>query len=369
MSAGRSGEIVRVSLTGIVANLLLSAGKAAAGLAAHSTTVVLDAVNNLSDALSSSITIIGTRIAGREADREHPYGHGRVEYITSSVIALIVMAAGLTSLREAVTKIISPAEVKYTAVSLTVIAAGILGKLFLGRYFLRRGRELASTSLSASGTDALGDAVISSATFVSAAVNMLLGINIEGWLGSVISVFIFRAGLEILTEALDNIIGVRIDSELSKGIKAKLCSYEGVLGAYDLVYNSYGPDRSLGSVHIELCDTMTVRELDELTRRIIPAVYKEFGVLLTIGVYASNTYDETARKIKEAVRLETEARPQVIQMHGFYADTEKKEASFDIIVDFDEPEPERIAESIRNSLSAQFPDYTFNIVIDLDMDG
>ena len=367
MSSDRTRAIVRISLAGIVTNLFLSGIKAAAGIAAHSTTVVLDAVNNLSDALSSAITIIGTRIAGKGADREHPYGHGRVEYITSSVIALIVMIAGLTSLKEAVGKIISPVEVDHGAVSLIVIITGIFVKLILGRYFIRKGRELASSSLAASGTDAWGDAVISAATLVSAVINIVFGIYIEGWLGAVISVYIFRTGLEILSEAIDNIIGVRADRELSEIIKAKLCTYEGVLGAYDLVFNSYGPGHSIGSVHIELADTMTVRELDALTRKIVPEIYKEYGVLLTVGVYAANTFDESSRKIKEAVRLETEAHQEIIQMHGFYIDHNSRQVYFDIIIDFSEKDPARLVESLKSSLSGKYPDYGFNITIDHDI--
>ena len=363
MTVTRTKKIIRVSLTGIAANLLLTAIKAAAGAVSNSTAVILDAVNNLSDALSSTITMIGTRIAGREADTEHPYGHGRVEYITSSVTALTVMAAGLASLREAVSKIITPSEVRYSAALLTVMIVSIAAKLFLGRNFLKKGRELVSSSLTASGTDALGDAVISAATLVSAAAYIFTGIYLEGWVGAAISVFIFRSGLDILSEAVDNIIGIRTDKELSESIRKKLCSYEGVLGAYDLVCSSYGPGRSIGSVHIELSDKTTIRELDSLTRRIVPEIYKESGVILTIGAYASNTYDESSRRIKEAVRRETEALPKILQIHGFHTDSAEKAVYFDVFFAHEENAAPLLIEMLKKRLTEQFPEYTFHITI------
>ena len=366
MSVNRSKEIFKVSYVGIGTNFALVALKALAGFMANSTTVILDAVNNLSDALSSAITIIGTKLASRDADREHPYGHGRIEYLTATVIALIVMAAGLTSMREAILKIITPAEVKYSIFSLIVITVGIITKFFLGKYFVTKGETLASQSLTASGTDAWGDAVISTATLISAMINMTLGVNLEGWLGAVISIFIFKAGLEVLTEAIDNIIGVRVDTELSTGIKAKLCSYDEVIGAYDFVVNNYGPDLNLGSVHIELSDTMTIREFDALTRRIVPDIYKEFGVYLTIGVYAANTSDEISMKIKEAVRRETDSDPRILQMHGFYADPVTKLVSFDVIIDFREKNAAEVIKALKEHLTAEFPDHSFNINLDLD---
>ena len=363
----RSKEIIKVSYKGIAVNVMLTVFKAIVGFTAHSTSVLLDAVNNLSDALSSVITIIGTKIAAKSADREHPYGYGRIEYITSSVVAVIVLSAGAASLKESVTRLIKPAAVKYSAVSVIIIAAAVAAKFFLGRYFTKKGKELNSSSLKASGADASGDAFISLATLVSAVINLITGLNIEGLLGIAISFFILKAGYEIISETLGNIIGTRIEPELSKGIKDKLCSYDGIKGAYDLILHSYGPSECIGSVHVELDDEMTVKQLDALSRRIVPEIYSEFGALLTIGVYASNTSDETSRRIKEAVRAAADKYPQIIQMHGFYADNAAKAVSFDLIFDFREKERTDIAEKIKNDLSEQFGDYTFYVNLDRDM--
>ena len=362
----RASAIMRVSKYGIAVNLLLVAVKAAVGIAAHSVSVLLDAVNNLSDALSSVITMIGTKLAGRAADRKHPYGHGRIEYITALLIAVIVLLAGVKAFRESVSKILQPAETNYTAVSLALLAAGVIAKIFLGRYFRRQGDALNSTSLTASGTDALMDAAISFATLIAAILAMTLGWKLEGILGAVISVFILKAGAEIMLDTMHSLIGSRADPELTDRIKAALCSYPEVQGAYDLILHSYGPEKYFGSVHVELDDRMTVREMDALTRRIVPQIYSEFGVLLTVGVYAANDSDAQAKAIRDAVCEELRAYPQMLQMHGFYADLSAKAVSFDVIFDFRTGDPHGDADALRRSLTQRFPDYQFYINIDRD---
>lgn len=362
----RSREIVKVSFRGVIVNLLLVIFKAFVGFLANSIAVILDAVNNLSDALSSIITIIGTKIAGKAADKKHPYGHGRVEYVTASIIAIIVLAAGVTSLKESIEKIISPSETNFKVYSVVIIAVAVAVKILLGLYFRRRGKALNSSSLATSGTDALFDAIISSATLVSAVVAMIWNVNIEGFLGVGISVFILKAGIEVMREAIGNLIGVRIDSALAEQIKARINSFAEVHGAYDLILHTYGPEQLIGSVHIEIDDNLTAHQIDTLTRRIMAGVYREFGVILTVGIYATNVSDDFSREIRESVKRETEAYPQILQMHGFYLEREAKVVSFDIIVDFKEHDPKRIADAIRERLGEQFPEYRFYVNLDRD---
>lgn len=362
----RSAEIVRVSFRGIGVNLLLVVFKAIVGLAAHSISVLLDAVNNLSDALSSVITIVGTKLAGKAPDKKHPYGHGRVEYISASLVAVLVLIAGLTALKESFVKILHPDDTSYSAVSLVVLTAGVAAKVFLGRYFQKMGKQLYSDSLSASGTDALFDAGISFATLIAAALNMMLGWKLEGILGVIISLFILKAGVEILSGTVSRIIGIRADGELTRRIKRTICRYPGIRGAYDLILHSYGPETYFGSVHVEVKDHMTMREFDALNRRIVPDIYERYGVLLTIGIYAANTSEMEALRIKKAVRREVRKYPMLMQMHGFYADTSKKHVSFDVVYDFRTEQPDSLVRLLREDLTAQFPDYQFRINLDSD---
>ena len=363
----RSREIIRVSIMGIAANIILVIFKAIVGFASNSTAVILDAVNNLSDALSSVITIVGTRLAKKKADKQHPFGHGRVEYITSFIIAILVLAAGVTSLKESVEKIIDPPATNFSRLSLAVIGAAIAAKLLIGALFIKKGRDLNSTSLTASGTDANGDALISVATLISMLMSMLFGIELDGILGAVISAFIIKTGISIVAETISDIIGVRIDSELANGIKAAINEYPQVHGTYDLMLHNYGPEEYLGSVHIELDDDMSVKELDTLTREIAAKIYSQYGVYLTIGVYATNSTDEETSRIMTAVREEISDHASILQMHGFYLRKEDKLVSFDLIVDFNEPNPASLIEHIRTELSEKLPEYTFLINLDRDI--
>ena len=362
----RTGEIIKVSIRGVAVNLLLVIFKALVGFAAHSVAITLDAVNNLSDAFSSVITIFGTKLAGKDADKEHPYGHGRIEYVTSSVVAVIVLTAGITSLKESVYKIINPDETAYKAVMLVIIAAAVAVKLFLGRYFVKKGAELKSSSLKASGADASFDAVISAATLVSAIINMYLGLNLEGWLGVVISAFILKTGIEIIVESVSSIIGTRIDDELAVNIKNTLNSHKEVCGSYDLILHNYGPDAYIGSIHVEISDSMTAKEIDTLSRELSYEIYNNYGVVLTIGIYATNTDSKKGMEIKAFAETAIKNYPQILQLHGFYIDEKTKSISFDLIIDFSEKEKTKLVREIKTSLEKEYKDYKFDIRIDRD---
>ena len=361
----RNQRIVRTSVVGIAGNLVLVAFKAAVGLATNSIAVILDAVNNLSDALSSIITIIGTKLSGKRPDKKHPYGHGRIEYLTSVVIAVIVLLAGLTSLRESVEKTIRPEETSYTAVSLLIIAAAVVVKLLMGRYVKKVGEEINSGSLIASGSDATFDAVLSFTTLVAAGARLLWNWRIEGVLGVVISGFIIKAGVEMLLDPINSIIGLRADSELAVPLKEMICSFPDVRGAYDLTLHNYGPSQTIGSVHVEVRDDMTARELHYLTRGIAARAYRDFGVILTVGVYAANDSSAELTAIRETAEKLAAEKPEVLQMHGFYGDEEQAFVMFDLIVDF-AADAAAVRDEICAELKERYPKYRFDVVLDSD---
>ena len=361
----RSKRIVRTSIVGIVVNLILVAFKATVGLVTNSIAVILDAVNNLSDAMSSIITIIGTKLSGKRPDKKHPYGYGRIEYLTSVIIAVIVLFAGVTSLRESADKVFHPEETAYTAVSLVIIAAAVVAKFFTGRYVKKVGEEIKSGSLIASGSDAFFDSILSFATLVAAAANMIWGWKLEGILGVVISLIIIKAGVEMLMETLDGIIGLRADTELTDQIKAIVTSFPQVRGAYDLTLHNYGPSEIIGSVHIEVADNTTARELHYLTRCIAAKVYAELGIVLTIGIYAASDSSPTLSTIKGTAEALVDETPEILQMHGFYGDEARKVVLFDLIVDF-EADAVAVRDAMAAKLREKYPEYRFDIVLDSD---
>ncbi len=362
----REKAIVRTSIIGIVTNVLLAAFKAVVGLVTRSIAVTLDAVNNLSDALSSVVTVIGAKLGARKPDKKHPLGHGRVEYLSSMIVAAIVLYAGFTALVESVKKIIHPEPAEYSAVSLVIIAVAIVVKLLLGRYVKAQGEKVNSSALIASGSDASFDAILSASVLASAVIYLLCGVSLEPWVGAVIACFIIKAGIEMLSDTLSDIIGRRGDPEVSRKIKELLNEEPAVRGAYDLNLFNYGPNTYYGSVHVELPDTMTVEEVDRLTRRVELKVYQQTGVILTgVGVYSCNTTNEEAARIRNRVQQTVLAHDWALQMHGFYADTEKKTIRFDVVVSFDVDRKEAL-QNLTREIQALYPDYALQIVPDVD---
>ncbi|MGB4092441.1 MAG: cation diffusion facilitator family transporter [Ruminococcus flavefaciens] len=364
----RNKVIIRTSFVGIAANLFLAGFKAAVGLLTSSIAIVLDAVNNLSDVLSSVITIIGTKLAGKKPDKKHPFGHGRIEYISALSIAVIVLYAGFTSFVESVKKIIHPRTPEYTTAALVIVAAAVIVKIVLGLYVKKTGQKVNSSSLIASGTDALMDSIISFSTLVAAAIFIITGLSLEAWLGAVISIVIIKSGIEMLRDSISDIIGQRVDSGISKEVKKTICSLPEVQGAYDLILHSYGPDLLIGSVHIEVPDTMTVSKLDKLERSITDKVLSEHNIILTgISVYSVNTDGGKATEIYSDIRRTVMSHEFVLQIHGFFFDEESHTIIFDVIIDFAAPDSKALHAEITREIQEKYPDYKVEVRLDLDV--
>lgn len=363
----RNKEIVKVSIIGIIANILLAGFKAVVGLLAGSIAIVLDAVNNTSDAASSIITIVGTKLANKEPDREHPFGHGRAEYLTAMVISLLVLYAGITSLTESIKKVINPVTPDYTLFSIIVIIVAIIVKIVLGEYVKNKGKKLNSTSLVNSGQDAKLDAVISTSTLIAALIFILANISLEAYLGIIISLLIIKTGIDMLKEAISSVLGERVDPELINDIKKTIYKYEDVKGVYDLVLNNYGPNTYTGSVHIEVLDTMTVDEIDVLQRRITQKVYDNQHVYLTaIGIYSVNTKNKKIIALKNKINKIISKYDNILQFHGLYVDEEEKTIRLDIVISFEEKEIEKLYNKVYNDISNEYKDYKIYIVVDAD---
>ena len=365
-AAQRSKIIVRTSIIGILANVFLVAFKMAVGAATGSVAVIMDAVNNFSDAMSSVITIIGTKLAGKRADKKHPLGYGRVEYLSAMIVSAIVLYAGITSFIESVKAIIEPGEVSYDTVSLIIIAAAVVVKILLGLYVRRKGDEVKSASLKASGSDALFDAILSASVLASALIFVTTGISLEAYVGLFISGFIIKSGVEMIRDNLDDILGKRIHQEDAMSVKKTVCEEPEVLGAYDLIMHSYGPTMTLASLHVEVADTMTAVGIDALTRRLQQKVYTEHNVILTaVGIYSQNT-EEGIASLRESVYQRAYAHDGVLQCHGFYHDPETHVIRFDVIVDYDRKDRQQIFEEVVKDIQEAYPDHTFEIIRDID---
>ena len=360
----RSQKIIRTSIIGIIANVLLAAFKAVVGILASSVAIVMDAVNNLSDALSSVITIIGTKLSERPADREHPFGFGRIEYFSAIIIAVIVLSAGITSLIESVKKIFDPTEPSYTTVTLIVIVVAIIVKLLLGQYVKRQGQQLKSDALIASGSDALFDAVITLATLVSAGIMLLWQVSLDGILGALISVVIIKAGIEMLASPVNELLGARISQELLHDIRQEVLAFEGVHGVFDIILHNYGPNVLIGSLHVNVNDTMSAHEIHGLTRSISEQMFARHGIIMTVGVYAVATGDNRRAALQSAVMQALAKHKELVQVHGFYCFEKEHRVSVDVVPDISVHDEAALSSQLTNEIKALVPEEEVTIVID-----
>ena len=366
--ASREKIIVQTSIIGIAANVALAAFKAVVGLLSNSIAVILDAVNNLSDAISSIITIAGTKLSNRAADREHPFGHGRIEYITTTVIAAIIMYAGISSLIESVKGILNPETPEYSTTSLVIIAVAVVVKIVLGRFVQARGRRVHSDTLIASGSDALFDAILSTSVFAAALIFTFTKISLEAYVGVVISGFIIKAAVEMLRGSMKEIIGMRADSELSIRVAEIVANDPEAEGVYDLSLHSYGPDRYVGSFHTEISDQMTATEIDSMPRRLTSEIYDQTDgqiIVAAIGIYARNTQDNTVIGMRTEITKIAMQHDGVIQVHGFTANIDEKYVAFDMVVEFGF-DSEALMYHIMQDIREKYPDFSLNIKIDRD---
>ena len=362
----REKKIIQTSIIGIIANVFLVIGKAIIGFIAHSVAIITDAINNLSDSLSSAITIIGTKLSNKKPDKKHPYGHGRVEYLTSLIIGIIVLAAGVMAIYESIKTLIDNPVVDHSVWSLVIIGLAILVKIGVSIYFGKVGKQVNSEPLKASGKDAFFDALLSVATLIGIGTSMIWGVNIEGYIGILIGLFILKTAYEILRDGVSLIIGERASQEEIDHIKRIVNSYEEVRGAYDLIINNYGAGRIIASIHIEVDDHLTAKEIHHLSKNIQARVYAETGAVLTIGIYASNEASPEVKEIKNSIFKLKKKKKGIHQLHGFYFDDAKKLITFDLIFDFKYDNPQKKIAELVNKLKEKYPAYTFYIIQDTD---
>ena len=364
----REKGIVRTSIISIAANAFLSIFKMMIGLISNSISIVLDAVNNATDVLSSVITIFGTKLAHRPANEKHPYGYGRFEYITATVIAMIILYAGITSFIESVKKIINPIVPSYTKVTIIILVVAIITKIVLGLYVIKKSKDYKSDSLYNSGYDALTDVFISAATLVAALIFIIFNIRVEAYLALVISLVIIRSGINMIRTTISQILGERIDKDLSKKIKHTINSFPEVEGVYDLILNNYGPNTFIGSLHIEVSDEMSAIEIDHLARKITKIIYDKYNVMITaVGIYSYNKKDKEIIKIRDEINNIIFKYDGIKQMHGFYVNKESRDINFDIIFDFSVKDKVELYQKIEREIREKYPKYNIFITMDVDI--
>lgn len=360
----RERDIVKASIIGILGNLLLTAFKMVVGFLSNSIAIILDGVNNATDSLSSIVTIVGTKLAGRHPDRNHPFGYGRIEYLTSVVIALIILVAGVVSLRESILKIINPGTPSYSTLTIIVIVVAIIAKIGLGVVFAHYGKKTESGALIASGIDSNYDALLSGGTLVVALFQNVWNINIDGAVGIIISLVVCKAGTDVMRDSLAPIIGTAEDRNTVNAIRTYVSGFPNVCDVQDIVFDNFGRTTIIGSAHITVPDDMNAQEVSKLTRQIAKGIQEKFGMIFTIGIYTENTTGEFGSMRTTLNRL-IAADPSILSAHAFYVHKETKTCYFDLVVDI-ESDYSAVGERIISQMKEAYPDFSFDVQVDYD---
>lgn len=360
----REEKIIKTGIIGVVTNLALAFLKIMIGLLANSLTLVLDAVNNTSDVLSSLVTIVGAKVGAKRPDKEHPLGHGRSEYIAAFLISGFIFYAGIASFVESVKRIIYPLTPEYSYITLCIIVLAIITKISLAYYVRKVGIATGSESLKAAGDDAFNDALVSGGTLVAGISNILFSWTfVEGYLGLLISIFYINTGVQALRANTSMLLGERVKLEIAASVQKIIENVQGVLGAYDLTFTDNGPGKLQASVRIEVDNSMCAREIDDLSRRIEKNVYEATGIpVMAVGIYALCQNDRELQKQISKIILNY---PAVLQVHGFRISD--KQLRCDIVISLSEKNREQIFAQIKEDLGKRYPKYELNLTLDGDI--
>jgi len=313
----RTAYGVLASVVGIVCNVILFAIKLVIGLILRSVAVMADAFNNLSDAASSIIGFVGVKMADKPADEDHPFGHGRMEYIAALIVAFIVIEVGLSFFKSSIEKISNPQSITFSLVSVIILAVSICIKLWLGVFNRKLGNRINSSVMKATATDAFGDVITTAVTVISIIVAEFTSLNIDGYVGVLVSLVVMWAGIGIVRDTIAPLIGEAVDPELYEQIVKKVEGYEGIVGTHDLIVHNYGPGRSMASVHAEVPADVDLLKAHELIDRIEADVRNELGIFMVIHMDPIETKNEAVREYKEMVKEVIASIDEKIEIHDF----------------------------------------------------
>ncbi|HJA07462.1 MAG TPA: cation diffusion facilitator family transporter [Candidatus Mediterraneibacter pullicola] len=366
----RTAYGVLSSIVGIFCNVFLFVVKFVVGIVLHSVSVTADAFNNLSDAGSSIISFVGVKMAEKPADRDHPFGHGRIEYIAALIVSFLVLEVGFTFLKDSIGKIRMPEELNFQMISVFILVLSVAVKLWLGLFNRRLGEKINSKVMMAVFTDSMGDAVTTGATIISILFFGVTGINIDGFVGVGVALVVMWAGVGIARDTLEPLIGEPIDPEIYTRIKQFVESYEGIEGTHDLIVHNYGPGRSMASIHAEVPNDVDIEQSHEIIDRIERAVAKELGIFLVIHMDPVEMKDNYVLNIRKQAALILEELDPDCSLHDFRVVHGENQINliFDMVIpiEYDEEKRRILPERLAERLKEKDPRYECVITVDYE---
>ncbi len=364
----RTAYGVLASVTGIFCNVLLFAVKWAVGFLVHSISVMADAFNNLSDAGSSIIGLVGVKMAEKPADEEHPFGHGRIEYITALIVAFLVLQVGFTFFKDAVGKIREPEMIRFRVVSVVILILSVGVKLWLGMFNKKLGRRINSKVMMATATDAIGDVVTTTATIASILFFRFTGINIDGFVGIGVSLAVMWAGIGIARDTLEPLIGQAVDPQVYERITEFIEGYEGIEGTHDLIVHNYGPGRSMASIHAEVPNDVEIEVSHEIIDKIEREAMRELGLFLVIHMDPVETKDQRVLDVKEHVTDVLRMIDDAVSIHDFRMVDGKEQINliFDMVIphEYGRERQLELKKQLRSKLEETDPRYRCVITVE-----
>ncbi len=362
----REGIISTTSVLGIITNALIAIGKVIVGLLASSIAIVSEGVNNASDALTSVLTLVGTKLARKHPDAKHPFGYGRIEYLTSLVISILILVTGIEMLINAVKLIFEPEELSITVLSLVIVAASAVIKFFLGIYTIRMGKKAESGALEAVGLDCRNDSFVSLVTILSAVVFLVFHVSIDAYVGILTSLLIIKAGVEILKDTLSELIGRPGEKDLAVQIYNEILKTEGVLGAADMMLHNYGPEAYSGSVNIEIDHEKTVEEIYQVIHRLQLKIMHEYKVTMVFGIYAVDNDHDDVRKLRKDIGQYVTDTEHVKSFHAVYLEPGTNRLYCDLIVDYDLKDWDVLRADFSEYMKKLYPDRELELTVETE---
>ncbi len=364
----RTSYGVLSSMVGICCNLLLFTAKLILGLVSQSISVMADAFNNLSDAASSIIGFVGVKMAQKPADEDHPFGHGRIEYISAFIVAFLVIQVGFSLIKTSVGKIQNPQDMVFSGSTVAVLALSIGVKLWLGFFNRCLGKRIQSTVMMATAADSLGDVAATSATILSLAVFGVFGVNIDGIVGVAVSVAVMVAGVNIARDTLSPLIGQPIDPKVYREIKEFVEQYDGIVGTHDLIVHNYGPSKSMASIHAEVPSHEDIRVSHEIVDEIERDCLKKLGIFLVIHMDPVETHNQRITAIKDMVAQVLEGLDSRLEFHDLRVvdGTQRSNLIFDLVIPRDYNETMRDTLRTRIAEEMQKKDSRFRCIITME---
>lgn len=362
----RQGVVMATSAVGIIVNVLLASIKVAIGILANSIAVISEGINNATDSLSSVITMVGAKLSNKRPTKKHPFGYGRIEYITSLIIAGLIIATAVELLKSSIKLIIEPQDLTVNTLTLIIIAASALVKLWLAWYTIKKGKQVNSGILVAMGTDSRNDCIVSAVTIVSAVVFIVFRFSVDAYAGIITSLFIFKAGFDILKDTLANLLGQPVEKETADELYSIIRSTPGVLNAADMILHNYGPDRYSGSVNIEMDHQMTVEQLYSTIHKLQLDIMHQKGITMVFGIYAVDRDHSEIKQMRQQIANYVRGKEHVISYHALYLEPQTNVIYVDLVVDYELKDWNRLRTDFTEYMHGLYPDNKIELTIETE---